>query len=274
MIDNIIINNTSLPEYPGEWAGVLVQVNTKDIPSAKFFIYPGGNQHEQQHHRKDFYTYKGGKFDWLGFDDGARALPDFFQRILNSQNFMSESEVKLDSGNECATDKSSVTHGQAHWQPSVRISRPAADLIQNYFNKEFGVVSLWPLPTTGRVKRLEYNNSFFVINARALNRVLFILMINTTRRSSVVPYRQFSLKFNANNKISFKNIINVTTSDYTNLRTGLDFEANSHSGNISARGNLASGQIRSSTPFFLESTISLPAKRNSTGMEVSIFLTR
>ena len=37
MIDNIIINKAFVPEYPGEWAGGLIQVNTKEIPSKDFF---------------------------------------------------------------------------------------------------------------------------------------------------------------------------------------------------------------------------------------------
>ena len=37
MIDNIIINKAFVPEYPGEWAGGLIQVNTKDIPAKGFF---------------------------------------------------------------------------------------------------------------------------------------------------------------------------------------------------------------------------------------------
>src|SRR6185369_5362598 len=36
LIDNIIINKAFVPELPGEWAGGLVQVNTKDIPSTPF----------------------------------------------------------------------------------------------------------------------------------------------------------------------------------------------------------------------------------------------
>ncbi|MEN9524790.1 MAG: hypothetical protein RLZZ256_174, partial [Bacteroidota bacterium] len=37
MIDNLIINKAFVPEYPGEWAGGLIQVNTKDIPSTNSF---------------------------------------------------------------------------------------------------------------------------------------------------------------------------------------------------------------------------------------------
>src|SRR4029079_483810 len=36
MIDNIIINKAFIPEYTGEWAGGLVQINTKDIPAKSF----------------------------------------------------------------------------------------------------------------------------------------------------------------------------------------------------------------------------------------------
>ena len=37
MIDNIIINKSFIPELPGEWAGGLIQVNTKDVPARNFF---------------------------------------------------------------------------------------------------------------------------------------------------------------------------------------------------------------------------------------------
>ncbi len=75
MIDNIIMNKTFIPELPGEWAGGLVQVNTRDIPSANFFNFQIGSGFNTQTIGKDFLKYKGGKTDWLGIDDGCRALP-------------------------------------------------------------------------------------------------------------------------------------------------------------------------------------------------------
>ncbi|HTL07872.1 MAG TPA: carboxypeptidase regulatory-like domain-containing protein, partial [Chitinophagaceae bacterium] len=75
MIDNIIINKAFVPEYPGEWAGGLIQVNTKDIPSSSFFNVSVGTGFNSQTIGKKFYTYDGGKYDWLGFDDGTRGLP-------------------------------------------------------------------------------------------------------------------------------------------------------------------------------------------------------
>ena len=75
MIDNIIINKAFVPEYPGEWAGGLIQVNTKDIPSKNFLNVQVGTGFNTQTIGKDFYRDKGGKLDWLGIDDGTRALP-------------------------------------------------------------------------------------------------------------------------------------------------------------------------------------------------------
>src|SRR6476620_472380 len=75
MIENIVINKAFVPEFPGEWAGGLVQVNTKDVPSSGFLNIQIGTGFNTQTINSDFYTYKGGKYDFLGFDDGTRALP-------------------------------------------------------------------------------------------------------------------------------------------------------------------------------------------------------
>jgi hypothetical protein len=78
MIDNIIINKAFVPEYPGEWAGGLIQVNTKDIPSQNFFNVQIGTGFNTQTTGKRFYKDKGGNLDWLGIDDGTRGLPDVY----------------------------------------------------------------------------------------------------------------------------------------------------------------------------------------------------
>ncbi|HEX8357568.1 MAG TPA: carboxypeptidase-like regulatory domain-containing protein, partial [Segetibacter sp.] len=56
MIDNIVINKAFVPELPGEWAGGLIQVNTKDIPSKGFFSVQIGSGFNTQTHGKDFYS--------------------------------------------------------------------------------------------------------------------------------------------------------------------------------------------------------------------------
>src|SRR5690349_32232 len=78
MIEDIIVNKAFVPELPGEWAGGLVQVQTREIPSADFLKVEVGTGFNSQTVGKEFYQYPGGKVDWLGVEDGTRALPDGF----------------------------------------------------------------------------------------------------------------------------------------------------------------------------------------------------
>src|SRR5688572_17929341 len=55
MIDNIVMNKAFVPELPGEWAGGLVQVQTKEIPAADFFTIQIGTGFNSQTIGRDFY---------------------------------------------------------------------------------------------------------------------------------------------------------------------------------------------------------------------------
>ena len=232
MIDNIIINSTSLPEYPGEWAGGLVQVNTKDIPSARFFNIQAGTNFNLNSIGKDFYSYKGGKYDWLGFDDGSRALPD---NVSTKSTFSKLDEASRNAlGKEIAAKSWSVYKNSKPLATLGQSLQASGGFNTKLFNKEFGGIMAVTYNRT--LRRLQYNNSFFVINNTTAQPSF--AYSNNRYNTEVLEgaLANFSIKLNANNKISFKNILNVTTSDYTNLRTGLDFEANSQLGeNIRAR---------------------------------------
>ena len=76
MIDNITTIKTFTPDNPGDFAGALVKIETKDFP--KHFIFNlgvgGGMNSETQ--GADGLDYAGGGTDWLGLDDGTRAMPE------------------------------------------------------------------------------------------------------------------------------------------------------------------------------------------------------
>lgn len=75
MIDNIIINKTATPDLPGEFAGGLVQINTKDIPTKNQLTVGGSFGYNTQSTFKDFTSNPRNSTDWLGFDNGDRSLP-------------------------------------------------------------------------------------------------------------------------------------------------------------------------------------------------------
>lgn len=80
LLENANVIKSFTPDLPGNFAGGLVQLNTIDFPvgtSLKLSASQGFN---------DYVTFKGGGFmntagggtDWIGIDDGSRALPSDF----------------------------------------------------------------------------------------------------------------------------------------------------------------------------------------------------
>jgi TonB-dependent receptor len=84
MIENIVTVKTFTPDLPGNFSGGLVNVTTKSFPD-KFNLYFGlSSSFNTQSTGIDNFLGHGtdaGKYDWLGYDDGGRALPE----ILNSE---------------------------------------------------------------------------------------------------------------------------------------------------------------------------------------------
>ncbi len=75
MIDNLIITKTASPDMPGEFAGGVVQINTKAVPEKNFQTISIGTGYNTITTFKDERTYKGSSTDWLGYDNGNRAFP-------------------------------------------------------------------------------------------------------------------------------------------------------------------------------------------------------
>jgi hypothetical protein len=77
-IDRMMVYKTPAPELPADFAGAAVQLYTKNLPEKNSisFSYKAGYRTGTTF--QDFTSYSGGKFDWLGFDDGTRDLPDQF----------------------------------------------------------------------------------------------------------------------------------------------------------------------------------------------------
>ncbi|MDN3658466.1 outer membrane beta-barrel protein [Ferruginibacter paludis] len=232
MIDNIIINKSFIPELPGEWAGGLIQVNTKDIPAKDFLSIQVGTGFNTQTIGKDFYTYKGSNTDFLGYDNGTRGLPAGFP--------LKGAFADLDNGAKTAYGKDftniwSTQKNSSNILPLLNESF----LINGGFNKKLGGKN-----TLAAIMAVNYNRSnraidfenqvnLFQNNTASLNFDYFNNKYSTDILAGALA--NFTLQLGSNTKISLKNMLNVNTTDYTTLRTGKDFETNPATGdNIKA----------------------------------------
>ncbi len=221
IVENIIVNKTFIPEYSAEWAGGLIQVNTRDIPSKGFFNLQFGTNFNTNTIGKDFHSYAGGKTDWLGIDDGSRALPDNFP-TKNSFGLLSGDE-KTAFGKTIAAKSwgyNSNTSGLAGLGQSFQLN---GGFNTKLFNKDFGGVVT--LTYNRSVKNLAYENRFFTIDGTKADPSFDYNNNKYTQDILAGALANFSLRINPNNKISFRNMINVNSQDYTTIRTGKDFEA-------------------------------------------------
>ena len=83
MLENLSIVKTASPELPGEFAGGIIQIKTKDIPSETFQSLSFGTGYNTITTFKNKVQSKEGKLDWLGIDDGSRALANDFPTVVN-----------------------------------------------------------------------------------------------------------------------------------------------------------------------------------------------
>ena len=76
LIENMSVVKSFSPDLPGSFTGGLVNIATKDYPShftLQYGVSLGYNRNSNL--RKDFLSANKGKTDWMGFDDGTRAIP-------------------------------------------------------------------------------------------------------------------------------------------------------------------------------------------------------
>ncbi|HET7693841.1 MAG TPA: TonB-dependent receptor [Gemmatimonadota bacterium] len=78
MVESLFTVKSYTADLPGDFAGGLVDIQTKDIPDQSFFSFSTGTGYQENLGDLDRPTYAGGELDWLGFDDGARSLPGGF----------------------------------------------------------------------------------------------------------------------------------------------------------------------------------------------------
>jgi outer membrane receptor protein involved in Fe transport len=98
VIDNITINKTATPDMPGNFAGGIVQINTKDFPANDFFSIAVQGGYSDGTIGKDFYNDKRGSLEALAFSGTTRELPKDFPNInsklpLSSLNIQEQSRL-------------------------------------------------------------------------------------------------------------------------------------------------------------------------------------
>ncbi|HEY6503344.1 MAG TPA: outer membrane beta-barrel protein [Chitinophagaceae bacterium] len=216
LIDNIIINKTATPDLTGEFAGGLVQIQTKDIPTSNQIIFGVSLGFNTQSTFKDFTSNERGSTDWIGFDN-QRSLPSAYpKKYLEFSKLSADEQIAVaKSFNDQAYNEAKSTAG-----PIQQYSLSWANATKGKDGSAFGSV----LGITYRSSKLLYTATKELFEKGASGQQFF-------------DYTDEQNKYNVNwgavaniawtkgkHKIAFKNLFNQLFEDNYYGRTGINTE--------------------------------------------------
>ena len=216
MLDNIIITKTASPDLPGDFAGGVITINTKSVPEKDFQTITIGGGYNTVTTFKKQRTYEGGGTDWLGYDDGTRALPS----SIPSTDYFSDP-------NTTAADRALIAKGfKTDWNISDASFKPNTNFqyaIGRHFDFKDKVLGVLFSVTNNKTNTYEEKDLF---DYDAPDPELPSTVItkfkdkNYVEKVLTAALANFSFKFNENHSISFKNIYSLNSTDMVIERYG------------------------------------------------------
>jgi outer membrane receptor protein involved in Fe transport len=275
MLDNIIINKTASPDLPGEFAGGVVQINTKSVPDKDFQSISIGSGYNTVTTFKEGKTYKGSPTDWLGFDDGTRDLPS---AIPSTEVFTSPSLTPTERSEIAKTFEYDWSIKNEAFKPNTSFQYSIG---RNYDIKDkvFGFLFSATHNLSNNIN--EFVDSEFDESGTAAPSVIVSNYegANFSQQVLTSAIANFSFKFNQNNSLTFKNIFSVNSRDLVVIRQGKEdvtdvglfdedirwFTSNRiYSGQFGGEHYLPSSKIKIGwSAFYSDITRSIPNLRNN-----------
>jgi TonB-dependent receptor len=216
LIENVKITKSYLPDKPAEFAGGLLEIQPISFPSGRIFSLSGSLGYNSLTTFKDGQTYPGGGLDWLGYDDGTRALPG---------NIPSGKLVESGIYGGGYTSDQLTTFGRSFsntWEPRPRQGRP---------DSSFSVLAGNSWGKLGAVGSVAYNNKN---RFRAEQQQFYALGVGnvgvrptndfaldySTYRTTVGGVGNVSYRFSGNHRLAFENFYTNSGHDETRTFTG------------------------------------------------------
>ncbi len=217
LIDRMLINKSGSPEYPGDFAGGVIRIYTKNVPDENFnalsvgFGYRTGTTGE-----KSFRDASRSSTDWLGYDNGARSLPASLPANVENLTLQQKGEAgKLLNSNFLPQEYTTV--------PDYKIG-----FTMGRANLFLGGVKI------STINSLNYSNSFQNITYdRARYQEPASSSIVTPRQYTYVDnlysrdvrisaMSNWSFVLNSKNKLEFKNSFNQLGESESVIRRGTE----------------------------------------------------
>ncbi|HEX8377468.1 MAG TPA: TonB-dependent receptor, partial [Pedobacter sp.] len=219
LIDQVIINKTAAADLPGDFAGGVIQMKTKDFPDQRVLDFTYSTGYNTLSTFNEFKFAQSGKYDFLSFDDGSRDLPSSFPSTR--RRFINASPDQKVRFTQRLNNSWGANNGQAIPSQSFQLNF-GNSFLQKNDNK------------LGMLLSLTYRNSNTITDQR---RADYDALANGVGNDYTFDYRDgvytkastlgglanFSYSF-GKSKISLKNLYNRSFEDSYTDRVGASFE--------------------------------------------------
>ena len=214
MLDNLIIVKTASPDLPGEFAGGAILVTTKDIPEASFFQASVSGGINSVTTFKPFLSGSAGGTDWLGNDDGTRALPAAFP---GTTDFKAQSKADKYRSSQLFENDWAINEGNSA-RPNIGVQLSGGYVKDLSEKVQFGMTLGGAYSNNNRLQngaRADYDvaGQLFDFNDKQFkNNVLWGALFNS------------ALKINNKQKIGLQATYSTNSDNIISDRSGFDFE--------------------------------------------------
>ncbi len=217
MLDNLVIIKTATPDLPAEFAGGVIQINTKNIPENNFQSLSVGGGYNTITTFKNQVYYNGGKTDFIGVDDGTRAMSN---EIPTHENFPSKMDEQAALAKNINTDWSLYNKKFA---PNFNFQY-SMGLTDSLLKRPFGFIMAITYNKTNNYNetvRRGYTANQSSGNDATASQLDFDYLDKTYSEQILTGVlANFSYKLNNNNSLSFKNIYSINSDDRVIARSG------------------------------------------------------
>jgi len=225
LLENIMIYKNPSPELPADFSGAYIAIATRNNPSKNSVDISYSVSFREGTTFNDFYKYKGGSLDFLGIDDGTRALP---------QDFPTTEEFKQLTNTYTQTARDEVTKlGQEISKTWMANSGSA--MFDNRFNIAVSNNFKLGKVSATNIAAINYTNTFLYLPIHRLDYQVYDFAddkpspnfdfydqqyTNTAKTGAIL---NFSFILNRKNKIVLQNLFNQIGFTRTTLREGIEY---------------------------------------------------
>lgn len=219
-LEKMMVYKSGSPDLPGDFAGGVIKLYTVDNVDKNFLKVSMGTGFRAGTTGSEFMQSDGSGTDFLGFDNGFRALPAEFPRSEDLQGSPRNSELRINSAHLLPNNFSPVELvAHPDYSIGVQIGRNSGIFGKQlatvttldystdfqYYSRDFLRYFEWEDQNIPIIRRFEFTDDSY------------------TKENKVTVMSNWKLRLNRDNYISFKNLFNQIGDNETIIRNGVDF---------------------------------------------------